>query len=217
MKIIDEKGRLFSRINIIDFLVALFFISLLPIFYYTYKVIGHKPSEPKPQQVQIQEKPKKEFIQVNLEGRFIRLNDKTAREISVGDKEIDNNGEKIGEVVSLGNISPYVHTLMLGKEHNLYVESPGLKEVQAKIKIKAEMRDEQLYYRNKQIVNNEPLKFRAGKYELEFIPSFKVQDNYSKAELETVQHRLSSIEEKVSILESKVDNLENPRSRRKRR
>lgn len=32
MKIIDEKGRLFGKINVIDFLVILFVVSLLPMF-----------------------------------------------------------------------------------------------------------------------------------------------------------------------------------------
>jgi len=37
MKVIDEKGRIFGRINIIDFSVILFLLLLTPMFYY-----GHK-------------------------------------------------------------------------------------------------------------------------------------------------------------------------------
>ena len=38
MKIIDEKGRLFEKINIIDFLVAAFLLLLIPIYYFVHRV-----------------------------------------------------------------------------------------------------------------------------------------------------------------------------------
>ena len=43
MRIIDEKGRLFGKINVIDFLVILFLISLTPMFYYGYKIFNAPP------------------------------------------------------------------------------------------------------------------------------------------------------------------------------
>lgn len=39
MKIIDEKGRLFSKINIIDLLVIIFLLILSPIIYFSYRLI----------------------------------------------------------------------------------------------------------------------------------------------------------------------------------
>lgn len=36
IKLIDEKGRLFKKINIIDLLVVLFLVTLTPILYYGY-------------------------------------------------------------------------------------------------------------------------------------------------------------------------------------
>lgn len=39
MKIIDGKGRLFSKINIIDLLVILFLLSITPMFYFGYRII----------------------------------------------------------------------------------------------------------------------------------------------------------------------------------
>ncbi|MBC8488612.1 MAG: DUF4330 family protein [Bacteroidetes bacterium] len=36
--LMDEKGRLFGKINIIDFLVLLFLLSLTPMFYFGWKI-----------------------------------------------------------------------------------------------------------------------------------------------------------------------------------
>lgn len=43
MKIVDEKGRLFGKINIVDFFIAILLIGVIPIFLYTYKVLGTAP------------------------------------------------------------------------------------------------------------------------------------------------------------------------------
>ena len=46
MKIIDEKGRFFGKVNVIDFLVILFLFCILPAFYYGYKILSKKPLAP---------------------------------------------------------------------------------------------------------------------------------------------------------------------------
>ena len=38
VKIIDKEGRLFGRINVIDFIVLLFILGLMPMFYYGYRI-----------------------------------------------------------------------------------------------------------------------------------------------------------------------------------
>lgn len=44
---IDKKGRLFGKINVIDFLVLVFILCLMPVFYFGYKIID-KPLPPPP-------------------------------------------------------------------------------------------------------------------------------------------------------------------------
>lgn len=47
IKIIDEKGRLWVlgwRINLIDFIVILFFLCLTPMFWFGYKICTKKPT-----------------------------------------------------------------------------------------------------------------------------------------------------------------------------
>ena len=46
MKIIDQKGRLLGKINVIDFLAIIFFLSFVPMFYFGYKNLHKKPSDP---------------------------------------------------------------------------------------------------------------------------------------------------------------------------
>ena len=43
--IMDDKGRLFGKLNIIDFLVLIFLLSLTPMFYFGYKIY----TRPKPE------------------------------------------------------------------------------------------------------------------------------------------------------------------------
>ena len=44
--IIDDKGRVFGKINIIDLLVVIFILSLTPMFWYGYKIFNKKPIAP---------------------------------------------------------------------------------------------------------------------------------------------------------------------------
>ena len=43
MKLIDEKGRLFGRINIVDFLIVTLVIILIPAFFHIYRILGKTP------------------------------------------------------------------------------------------------------------------------------------------------------------------------------
>ena len=43
MKIVDNKGRLFGRINVIDFFIIVSLVVVLPGFFYIYKVMGQRP------------------------------------------------------------------------------------------------------------------------------------------------------------------------------
>jgi len=45
MKLIDEKGRIFGKVNIIDALVVLFVIGLIPIFIWGYRLLNEIPTK----------------------------------------------------------------------------------------------------------------------------------------------------------------------------
>lgn len=42
--LIDEKGRLFGKINLIDFLVIVFLLALTPMFWFGYKIFTKRPA-----------------------------------------------------------------------------------------------------------------------------------------------------------------------------
>ena len=52
---------------------------------------------------------KKTIVEVEFNFDFRKLDPETARLIAVGDKEIDKNGQVIGEILSLGNLEPQIY------------------------------------------------------------------------------------------------------------
>ena len=72
MPIIDERGRVFGRINLIDLVVLLFVIVLLPIGYAAYRLFQTPPPQPtavEPSSMVVQ--PKVEF-RIKVKGRDLR-------------------------------------------------------------------------------------------------------------------------------------------------
>lgn len=99
MKLIDDKGRLFGKINVIDFLVILFLLGLTPILYYGYKIATYKPPPPSQTIIKLQQSTFKEFDVLfrNIPEKFLPL-------IQVGDKfykKTENNKKLIGEIVKI--------------------------------------------------------------------------------------------------------------------
>lgn len=158
MKVIDEKGRLFSKINVIDFLVILFFIFLVPMFYFAYKIM----TQAEPQ--------KREFFEIEKNCLLIKLKPELLELISIGDKELNENGEVIGEIVSLDKIEPYRYEFDIGKNQKLIKEDPILKQIEAKLKLEVEVKQDKPFYKNLEIRTKSPLTFETKKYSLYFVP-----------------------------------------------
>lgn len=83
MKIIDEKGRLFGKINIIDFTIIIFLLGFVPLFYFWYK-ISNKPLPPQH---------RNEWHEVTV--KFSGLIPELAFLIKEGDYEIDSESKTI--------------------------------------------------------------------------------------------------------------------------
>lgn len=161
MRIIDEKGRIFSKINLIDFFVILFLLFLTPVFYFGYKIVTKKP---------IVETPEREFIDIEINCRLIKLRPELLKNISVGDKELDENGQVIGEIISLGQDEPYKYEFDIGEKQKITKEDPILKQIDAKIKLKAEVKEDKPYYKDKMIKIDSPLEFGTDDFTLIAIP-----------------------------------------------
>ncbi len=215
MKIIDEKGRLFAKINIIDFLAVVFLLSLTPMFYFGYKLCNNKAPEVKVQEQQ--QKPKKEFIKIMINCKFIRLKPEASKMISVGDKEWDSDGNLMGEIVSLGEFLPYIYKFDVGPNQELIRKDPELRQIAVTLKINAAVRGKNIYYKDKQISEGGPLEFSAGRYSAEAEGIAIIKDNYNTVIVSTAvnvsvkEEKLDTIkkefESQLSTLEIRLDSL----------
>lgn len=173
MKIIDEKGRFFGKINVIDFLVILLVLCILPAFYLGYKIMTKKPV--------VGVAPKKEFIEVQIDCQLIKVKPEVAKIVSVGDKELDENREIVGEIVGLGQSAPYKYELDIGGGQKIVKEDAILKQMEAKVKLKTEVKQNNLYYKDVLIKIGSPLEFKTNKYSLAAIP-FEEEEKKEKEE-----------------------------------
>lgn len=162
MKVIDEKGRLFGKINVIDFFVILFLLCLVPIFYFGYRVFTKKPVEPK-----------KDFIGIEIGCNLVKIAPEILALITAGDKGVDKNGNETGEIAWIGESQPYLYkfeTESTAGEQPLIIEDQALRELPVKLKLKAEIRNDNLYYNEKQICVGSPLDFKTDKYSVIAVP-----------------------------------------------
>ena len=189
MKLIDEKGRLFGKINVIDFLVVLFLLCLMPMFYFGYKIMTKKPMVEAPQ--------KREFVEIIIDCRFIKLKPEVLDAILVGDKELDENGQVIGQIVSLGESKPYMLEFSIGKGQKMVIEDVILKQIEAKVKLKVEVKKDKLYYKDKVIKIASPLDFKTNKYSLSVVVALH-------KEVEEVEEKWLSLQLKFSEVRPEV-------------
>jgi hypothetical protein len=160
MKIIDEKGRLFGRINLIDFIVLVSLFSFIPFVYLGYNIISRRNMAVEAPKV---------FTELELYCKLIKVDPQIIKLIAVGDKEIDESGATIGELNWVGEGKPYGYKLDIGAKEPITKEDLELKEVLVRLKIKTNIKGNSLYYKDKLIAINSPFNFVTSKYAIEVI------------------------------------------------
>lgn len=218
MKIIDEKGRLFGRINVIDFLVLLFFLGLSPMFYFGYKIFNKKPPSAAP--APAVEAPKT-VIETELDFILNKLNPETARLIAKGDREVDEKGEVIAEIISLGRALPVTYEIDTGNQQKLIKDDPLLKKIPALLKIKAEFKDNVLYYKGKPIKANSTIDFVSAKYKLEalyppVVNTVSGLPGFSDKEKD-IEQKISFLNQEIGALKERIRLIEPPRAEAKQK
>lgn len=137
MKFIDDKGRIFGKINIIDFLVILFLIGLVPVFYLGNKALSKKEIV-------------KVYKEVSVQVKFSNIIPEVADAFHEGDVIKDNDGKATGvlkRVVS--NASPKVLTVnLLNVRSSDYLLTPNLggKDVVCLLELKCTEENGVLYF-----------------------------------------------------------------------
>ena len=161
MKIIDEKGMLFGRVNIIDFLAVLALCGAMPLFYFGYRILN-KPAV-------IVEAPK-DIREVEINAKFIKLTPEVLALLAVGDKEIGPQGQVMGQLTWLGASAPYRYNFDYGQGRIIIIEDLHLKEIAAKFKFAGEIRDSSIYYKGQRVSIGSPFEFNSEKYSVQAIP-----------------------------------------------
>lgn len=162
MRIIDEKGRLFGRINIIDFIVLLFLFSLLPLGYYGYKLYNERKTP--------SADPSRQSVEIEIPCKLVKVYPDMLKLISVGDKLLDYKGEGVGSITWIGEPEPYKHKINMEKENTILLEDFNLKELPAKIKLLCGIKNDGAYYQDHQVYVDFPLEVKTEKYTVEIVP-----------------------------------------------
>ena len=164
MKLIDDKGKLFGKINVIDFLVILFFLGLTPMFYYGYKIAAYNQAEtPILKKSHYQEF---EIIFPNIPKKFIPM-------ISVGDKQYKKN-KFVAEMIKIIDKKPSQIKLSKGQfeevQHVINLENYFDLITRMKLLVTPTMGN--FYYQGKLIKVDEKFTFSTDKYSINGTISF---------------------------------------------
>tara|TARA_B100000315_G_scaffold249937_1_gene281926 strand:- start:2899 stop:3927 length:1029 start_codon:yes stop_codon:yes gene_type:complete len=162
MNIIDEKGRLFGKINIIDLFVILFLISLTPLLYYGYKIATYTP----PKKINIQES----YQLIPVEVVFKNLEENIANKIQLNDKEVDKYGKTVAEINKIikvvSNIVMFENNKknMMKKIENI---TTNRKNVFVKMLLNSTIdSNDNVFYKNTPIKDGGEINFSTNKYSI---------------------------------------------------
>lgn len=169
MKIIDEKGRLFGKINAIDFLAVLFLLCLTPVFFFAFKVFVKQPAPLVTSEIPKPDASEKVIIEKALMFRFCRLRPEIVKLIAVGDREISENGQVIGEILYFSMPSTQIYDIDVGAGEKIKIQDPAFEQMYVSLKIKTELKENSLYYKDKQISINSTIDFITDKYRVEAV------------------------------------------------
>jgi len=213
MKILDAQGRLFGKINVIDFLALMFLVSLTPMFYFGYKIVNKKPQAPQAQEFPVVPKA---IIETEFDFTFTKLDSHTAKLIAIGDKEIDKSGQIIGEIISVGRLKPLTYEIDLGSGLKSTKEDPALKQIPVTLRIKAEVKDNSLYYKDKPLKAATLIDFHSNKYTAQaiFMPvgistiEKTIPSLTSDAIKAMIEQKTTVLNQEINLLRNKIDLLE---------
>lgn len=202
MKILDEKGRLFGKINLIDFLVIMLLVLSVPMLYFGYKILIKKPT-PEVKHVG-------EFVEIELDCRFEKVKPEALKHISVGDQELNEFGQVVGKIMSLGQTESYNYSLSLGEGQKLIYEDPTLKQIEARLRLKAEVTpNNQIYYNDVLITSGKYFRFKTDKYNIAAATPIKKEVVELKgSEDETIDLSSVSLELDCLLIKVEPDTLE---------
>ena len=160
-KWMDEKGRLFGKINIIDFAVILFLLFILPMFYFGYKIYSTTGGDVS------EDTGEKAHYDTTIECLMIGIPPETAKKVATGDVERDETGKIVGKIVEVFPATPYLKSFSMDSATKLLLEDKNLKQIPVRLQLTVFLQNDRAYYRGKTnlLVNYAPIKFKTDQYE----------------------------------------------------
>lgn len=150
IKFFDDKGRIFGKINIIDFAVILFIIFLLPMFYFGYNLF-HK------------EKPLKKIqykATITVDGLIYNPSAQVLGNVRPGDTFADQNGVKIAEIIKVNDLEKVQRRIKIGYEHQS-IEQNALFVI---VKLFGSIKNENFIFNKMSISDKRSIPFRTYAY-----------------------------------------------------
>jgi hypothetical protein len=161
--IIDRKGRLFGKINVIDFLVVVFLFCFIPMFYYGYKIFTKRSAIPT-KEIQLEERI------IDLYVILKEIDEDMVKLISVGDKDINELGQIEAEILRLGKIENNSLDINLGNNVSVTGQDSRKKQISTKMRMRCQIEDgKYLYFKGKKITRSTLFEFKTDKYKVKGI------------------------------------------------
>lgn len=125
MRLIDEKGRLFGKINIIDIAVILFVCSFVLMTYFGYKVLEAR-------NVETANIPRNK---INIEVRFNGVIPELVKAMKEGDIEKDIFGRAIARIAHIESVKPAEMIVIFDGKTPTVIPHPSSKDVVAELEV----------------------------------------------------------------------------------
>lgn len=123
MKMIDEKGRIFGKLNIIDFIFVVLLLSIIPVFYYGNRLTAtKKPVE-------------KKYEKVTAEIKFLKIMPELASVVREGDVDKDPGGNAAGVLKKIISSKNSRFAAMGNNEQVVIMEDPTTRDIQASFEL----------------------------------------------------------------------------------
>ena len=159
MKLIDKQGKLFGKINLIDFIALLFVMFLVLVLFFGYNIFTKRTAGRT-----VVEAPKvftDEVVNFNLIG----LKPELVKNFAVGDKVADEDNNVVGEISWMGESVPHEINFDLGGD-NIEREDDTLRDLHVMFKLKVEERKEKLYLDNVRVKLYNSFQFKIKNYDI---------------------------------------------------
>ena len=125
MKLIDDKGKIFGKINFFDFLLILFLVALTPIFYFGNKALSRREV--------------KDFKKVTVQVKFENIIPELASTLSEGDTFKNSSGNTAGVLKKIISDTPScvisVNQLKIKNDNYLLLPAPNVKDVVCQLEL----------------------------------------------------------------------------------